>query len=197
MLLAFVGLAFGASRFEILPGDLAITRAIQTLDHPSFDFGMRALDILGRFPIATITTAVISILLAYRGLRSEALAAVGAGLSSLTNILFKVLVSSPRPTPDLVVVRKAIGEYGFPSGHVMYFTVFYGFLLYLVWKTMKPSAWQTFLMILLGAIISLGGVSRIYLGVHWPTDVFGAYLIGGLFLGGFIWLHQKVKQRLH
>ncbi len=101
------------------------------------------------------------------------LALTGAGATSL----FKFLVDRPRPGGDLLA-----GGTSFPSGHVVYSVVFFGFLAYLAPRLIKrPRAARTVQVILI-LLFLLSGVSRVYLERHWPSDVLGGLLLGGLLL---------------
>ena len=70
----------------------------------------------------------------------------------------------------------------FPSGHVVFFVQFFGFLLYLVARQKSPGWQRSATMFLVAWPITLVGVSRVYLGAHWPSDVLAGYLVGGIAL---------------
>jgi undecaprenyl-diphosphatase len=97
----------------------------------------------------------------------------------------------------LVNVITQVTGYSFPSGHVMFYTSFFGFLFYLSYTLLKPSWKRSLLLLLFGGLIILVGPSRIYLGNHWASDVFAAYLVGSLILLGVIALynHWSLKSR--
>jgi len=130
------------------------------------------------------------------GLHWESLvAAIAALFSPMVNLLVKQLVARSRPTVDLVHVFRILDSYSFPSGHVMFYVGFFGYLWFLVYTLLKHSIRRIFLLSLLGSLVALIGVSRIYLGQHWASDVLGAYLLGGLILAGVIQLYQRGKTR--
>ena len=82
----------------------------------------------------------------------------------------------------VVRVFKQLQSSGFPSGHVLTTTAFCGFLAFLAFTLLKPSAGRTGLIVVLALLIALMGPSRIFLGQHWFSDVMGAYLFGSLWL---------------
>jgi undecaprenyl-diphosphatase len=99
-----------------------------------------------------------------------------------------------RPRPDLHRLVDAYG-YSFPSGHSMSAFALYGILTFLLWRHI-PAAWGRVLIIAAGvAITFLIGGSRIYLGVHYPTDVFGGYAAGGFWLAASIYVYQKLAEQ--
>ena len=100
---------------------------------------------------------------------------VNLGLSALTNFIVKNIVQRPRP-----IDHRLISETGFslPSGHSMVSMAFYGYLIYLTYKYIKNKKLKISLTIFLSLLIFLVGLSRIYLGVHYTTDVLAGYLLG-------------------
>jgi undecaprenyl-diphosphatase len=72
---------------------------------------------------------------------------------------------------------------------------FFGFIVFLVFSLLKPSLKRTFLLVFLGLLIALIGVSRIYSGEHWASDVLGAYLLASLTLVAIIELYRWGKPR--
>jgi undecaprenyl-diphosphatase len=69
----------------------------------------------------------------------------------------------------------------------------YGFLFYLVFTLMRPSPLRSALLMPLGALIGLVGLSRVYLGAHWASDVFGGYCLGFFWLALTIYLYRRFK----
>jgi undecaprenyl-diphosphatase len=104
-------------------------------------------------------------------------------------------VDRPRPRADLVNVISQLQDYSFPSGHVLFFTTFGGFLLFLAYTTLRSSWWRSLLRVVLGAMVALIGVSRIYEGEHWTSDVIAAYLLGSVWLSLTIVMYRRGKPR--
>jgi undecaprenyl-diphosphatase len=119
-----------------------------------------------------------------------------AGLSSLLDYPIKVVVNRPRPTPDLVKVFVVEHGSGFPSGHTLFAGVFLGFLAYLAYTHLRNRSLRTLSFVGIIVLIFLIGASRVYLGVHWPSDVLGGYLAGVFLLALIIWLRHTWKTRL-
>lgn len=194
--IVFLFLAFLARTTPFFPIDLQITRAIQSIDSPIFDGLMRLISWPGFSPNSLIITLLIALVLYLYGLHWEAVTALLASLlSGLTNQLVKILIQRPRPSGDSVDVFAVLDSYSFPSGHVMFYTILFGFLWYLAYTLVKTSLLRGLLLVLLGSLILGVGASRIYLGQHWASDVLGAYLLGGLILAAIILLYQWGKTR--
>ena len=91
------------------------------------------------------------------------------------NNLLKFLFKRERPI-DLMLINET--GYSFPSGHTMAACVFYGFIIYLINKSNYSRNIKLTINISLSILIILIGLSRIYLGVHYASDVIGSYLVG-------------------
>lgn len=109
------------------------------------------------------------------------------------NHVFKVAIARPRPTGDHLV---EVSGYSFPSGHAMISIGFYGFVAFLLYKELKEKTSKAiFIPWLFGILIFCIGLSRIYLGVHYPSDVIAGFLIGGLWLTFCIILSHLTRIR--
>ena len=83
----------------------------------------------------------------------------------------------------------------FPSGHVLTYVGFYGFLAYLVAIGAEPAPLRAFGVTLLGTLVALVGPSRIQQGHHWPSDVLASYLLGTAYLLALIEVHARLSTR--
>ena len=106
-------------------------------------------------------------------------AAVNLLLAWLLNERLKGVFQRPRPADPWLVQETG---FSFPSGHSMVSMAFYGFLIYLVWRCVTDKKLKYTLTAVLGALILMIGLSRIYLGVHYVTDVIGGFLIALCYL---------------
>lgn len=110
------------------------------------------------------------------------LALVVVGSQFLNNVL-KLEFERPRPTPIPTLVPPQ--SWSFPSGHAMNSLAFYGFLAYLGWRLLR-GRWRWVCLAGAAALVILIGWSRMYLGVHYLTDVLAGYA------AGFIWLDSVI-----
>ena len=90
------------------------------------------------------------------------------------NVVLKDILQRPRPTEYRIINESG---YSFPSGHSMISMAFYGFIIYLTYKYVKNKYIKWGLITLLSILIITIGISRIYLGVHYTSDVLAGFLI--------------------
>lgn len=100
-------------------------------------------------------------------------------LSFLANLALKETFDRARPSIEHMVIVETLS---YPSGHAMSAMAYYGFLIYLIFHIKMNHLLRGFLTILFASLIFLIGLSRIYLGVHFPSDVLGG------FIAGLIWI---------
>ena len=193
---AFGVLTFMVKMTPLFTWDIEITQWLQSINSPVFAALMSLISWPGFSPQSSIISVLIVVTIYLFGLQWEAVTAfVAAALPPLVNVLVKGIIRRPRPNVDLVHVLNVLNSYSFPSGHVMYYVGFFGFLWFLIYTLLKRSVLRTLLLIFFGALIVLIGISRIYLGQHWASDVLGAYLLGGLTLAAILQFYRWGKKR--
>jgi undecaprenyl-diphosphatase len=179
-----------------LPIDLRVTRFLQTSDVPLFKAVMVAVSWPGYVPQTFGVVAILGVVLFVFGLRWEALMSAAAAIGVvLINLALKTAIHRDRPAPDLVDVFSDVRGYSFPSGHVMFYVGYFGFLWFLVYTLFKDTPRRTVALVALGLLLVLVGPSRIYLGAHWASDVIGAYLLGILVLFAIVHVYHWGKTR--
>lgn len=175
--------------------DLEATRAIQKFNPQWFDFLMSAITKIGNPEVGILLVAVVTGFLFWKKRKKEAImlliSTIGTTVIAST---LKQLIQRPRPDPSLIhQVSSFLNRDSFPSGHVLFYIGFFGFLLFLAYSLPPERRWRTGLISLLFLLIILIGPSRMYLGAHWFSDVMGAYLIGLVWLVVIISLYNKWK----
>lgn len=138
-------------------------------------------------PIVVIITFIILIIFIKNNKIKISLAINLIGITLINNLL-KVIIARPRPNISRLVSETG---YSFPSGHSVTSMVFYGYLIYLVYKYINNKKIKIILMIFLGLLIPIIGFSRVYLGVHYTSDVIGGFLLGVVYLILFIDISNK------
>lgn len=175
------------------PGDLYLTLRLQSFDNHFLLSVMQWVSFIFGGWCSVLVVVIIGILVWWRIGRLEAILFQVAGLLTLVTITLKLAIKRPRPSADLVQVLSRAQDNGFPSGHAFFAVVILGLLAYFIFINVKNHTLRTIVLIGLIALILLIGTSRVYLGVHWPSDVIGGYLIGGALLTALIWFHQAWK----
>lgn len=100
-------------------------------------------------------------------------------ISTFLNLFLKNIIQRPRPDEFRLIFETG---YSFPSGHSMISMAFYGFLIYLSIKYLKNKKLKIILITLLSVLIIFIGISRIYLGVHYTSDVLAGFMISVCYL---------------
>ena len=131
------------------------------------------------YPFWTIIIAVLIILAYYRQWLEIAGLIVCLVGEAVLNFFLKNLFARTRP--DLFQVVAEAG-YSFPSGHAMVSLCLYGMLTFLIARHVQSWRWRLVVIGLAMALVVAIGVSRVYLGVHYPTDVVAGYFAGGMWL---------------
>jgi len=170
--------------------DQNVIAAVQGWEAPGLTGLMEGFSWIG----STVGTMLISVLaflfLAFvLGHRKELIFFVAVvGGSALLNQALKYAFHRERPNIHRLVEETG---YSFPSGHSMAAFALYGALAYLLWKNVRGAAGRVALISVCFAMILAIGLSRIYLGVHYPSDVVAGYLASGVWLGLMIEFFRK------
>ena len=198
-ILAAIGLSIGAALVETLPGDKAITTSFQNADATWFETTMRTVTRFGGTVPMLGILALGAIILSRRSHLQYALGLPGLAIGLALVPFMKEFVDRPRPTVDLVSVLSNVGGQSFPSGHAFMSITVLGALFYLAGYICGPSKLAVYVLrtVLVLGILAIGA-SRVYLGVHWTSDIVGGYLIGGLLLFAAIHLFNTyMKPQTH
>ncbi|MGH2615742.1 MAG: phosphatase PAP2 family protein, partial [Thermomicrobiales bacterium] len=188
--LLLTGVAAGAGT---VPGDIALARAIQQPASPEIDAVARIASLIGDdFPAMVILALIGVALLISRGRRDLALfLAVATGLRAIGPGL-KVLIGSPRPTLEAVAIVAQADGLGFPSGHALGAALFYGAIAVIAPQVVSNRVLARGIQAAAAIMMVLIALSRVRLGVHWPSDVAGGLLFGL----GFVCLLQSALMGL-
>jgi undecaprenyl-diphosphatase len=195
-LAAFAVLAVLARLYAYFDWDRSVELGLQGLRLPGLAGLMSFVSLFGNGLIPWAMTIVTVLLFLLAGRRSEAAGlSLSAGGGELMNFLFKLLIARPRPTAELVRVSVDLQTESFPSGHVTFYMCYFGFLFFVAYALLpRGSRARPFALLLTALPVALVGMSRVYLGAHWPSDVLGAYLFGGLWLALSLDLYRRWKR---
>ena len=194
-LLSFSVLALFAHYTAHFDWDLRVSLWVQTWDAPGVLSFMRGVSFVGNSWHPYVLGSLTAIAFFAFRFRSEALAlALSTAGSAILNELVKALIARPRPATDFVKVFSDLESRSFPSGHVTFFVCYFGFLFFVAYALLpRGSIARRFALVLLALPVLLIGLSRVYLGVHWPSDTVGGYLFSGLWLGFSLEMYRRWK----
>ena len=185
-------LTFGEVADEVAEGEtrvldenvLALVRAPES---PALDVAARLFSLLGSEVVALLLVALLGVwLVRRRWAQAAALLAVTGGAQLLNNVL-KDHFQRPRPAPVLGLIPAQ--HWSFPSGHAMVAAAFYLFLAYTSWRVLRGRT-RYLAVVGLVLLVALIGWSRLYLGVHYLTDVIAGYCAGAAWAGSVMLAHH-------
>lgn len=174
--------------------DQSVISIIQGLESKTLTPIMRVFTFIGSYKgILVILLMMIFILFFVLKSRTDALlvAVVIAGTQVINQVL-KLYFQRARPNFHRLI---EIGGYSFPSGHAMSALAVYGILTYVFWRHTSDRTGRIMLIIISMIFILMIGISRIYLGVHYPSDIIGGYLASGVLLILAIGIFRRYKSK--
>ena len=181
-------MAVMASQEPSFGWDRAVASWLLGFSAPAYDAFMEAVSVPGKRTGVWVTMLAGAALAAWRlGWRAGLLVMVGLGVMG-ANEVFKDIVDRPRPLEPM----DGGGE-SFPSGHTMHAVLTSGLLWLLVMPKLSNLTHRRVLLAALLAWPVLVGVSRVHLERHWPSDVLGAYIFGGVLLIVMAWAWPRVQ----
>jgi len=192
-LLVFMHIAHELREQELTAIDTSILTMMRQHQSPSLTTTAIVLSdmLYWNVAILLLTPFVIYLWVVRRWLTAVILVAVPL-LSNLLVVVLKDLFQRHRPLTALI---PEVGK-SFPSGHATISPVLYGLLGYIVWRYLVKSAWSRLLVVSFTVCLVLGtGLARIYLNVHYPSDVLAGWAVGSCILFGTIVLLERLAQR--
>lgn len=177
-LVGFLALTEDVFNKEIMQGDIIGYKMISTF--LISDFVTPIAKFITNFGGAVfLSIATIALLLLIKNKKIGLSIFSNIVIITILNQLLKRILRRPRPTEFRIVEETG---YSFPSGHSMVSMAFYGYLIYLIYKYVENKYAKWCLICLLSCLIISIGTSRIYLGVHYTSDVLGGFLISVSYL---------------
>lgn len=197
--LAFVALTQSVGMGLLRVMDQEVAGAFGRLWEPSGEPLFMGVALLGGIEVTSLVAALLFIYLRRSGFARESWALLSFPLALLVEAVYKRLLTHPGPPhahPDgpsltLLLERGGALPNSYPSGHLVRTVVVYGLLAFVVHRLAAPGWPRRLAVPAAAAVVLLVAFDRLYLGVHWESDVLGGLLLGGLTLAGAIaWLEQ-------
>ena len=186
-LIGFCALAEDVFNKEIMKGDIIGYKIISTF--LISDFATPIAKFITNFGGAIfLVIATITLFIVIKNKKIGISILSNLAIVTVLNQLIKRILQRPRPTEYRIIEETG---YSFPSGHSMVSMAFYGYFIYLIYKYVKNKYVKWISISLLSLLICAIGISRIYLGVHYTSDVLGGFLISISYLIIYISVANK------
>lgn len=177
--ICFSLLRFFITYHPISSFDIAVSKFVQQYQSQFLDKLMLGISLLGELPYSLLMVVIIAFIFFWCKYKREAYFTFSILLSGLLILALKSIFNRPRPTANYVRLVEHNRFESFPSGHVLSYFLFFGFMLVLM-KELKtiPANIRKFITFISIFYIVTIPYSRIYLGAHWFTDVLGGMIMG-------------------
>lgn len=173
----FLGIADEIREGDSLFFDTSLLYAIHTLSNPILDtFFLAATDAGGVVGVSVISAVSIGLFYRYGHRRQAALYAFAVGGAAIINLLLKTVFQRMRP--DLWAQLVTEKSFSFPSGHAMASSAVAFSMMVIFW----PTRWRWYAVTIAGFYMLAVSLSRLYLGVHYPSDVLGGWLVSAAWI---------------
>lgn len=176
--------------------DIRISQTLQNQNPAVLTPLMKFVSFFGDIRVAVLNVIFAATFFIFLSRPKEALFAFMTLPASGLAFIFKIIVNRPRPDAHLIEVYQRLPDPAFPSGHAVYYVVFFGFI-FVAMFTVKELP----LLIRLAAgtlsmfLIFSVSFSRVYLGVHWATDVIGGYFLGFATLSALLYFYFREPRK--
>lgn len=168
--------------------DTSANLFMKNIENPFFTIISKSIHVFFEPLVLIVISLLISAYLFYKKKKKEGIVfAASIAVMAVVLYLIKEIVDRVRPISSLIVETGS----SFPSGHTLAAVVFFGLITYFL--TRKKSSMNKVFYSVGILLILLTGFSRLYLSVHWFTDVLASFLLGGIILLAAIVILEKLK----
>ncbi|NKE08050.1 phosphatase PAP2 family protein [Mesobacillus selenatarsenatis] len=194
-LLCFILMSYLVQADHLVIFDKTVIDIVQGFEAGLLTAAMKFFTYIGSTRLIIILTIPIFLFLFFvLRLRGEILIFLAVVyITPILNRLLKLYFLRARPDFHRLI---EIGGYSFPSGHAMNAFSFHSILAFLLWRHVPTRPGRIVVILFSSLMIFAIGISRIYLGVHYPSDIIGGYLASGLWVAAVIWFFQRYIERL-
>ncbi|WP_293311708.1 phosphatase PAP2 family protein [Pedobacter sp. UBA5917] len=196
LIVAFAGLSYFIAQHPILAFDIRTSLFIQQYHADWLDKVMLAISFFGELPYSLLSVVIVAAIFYWQKYKREGIFISTVLLSGLIILGIKNIINRPRPTAFYVRLVEVNRFQSYPSGHVLSYTLFFGFLIILMYHLKSiPKTTRNIITYLSAFLVVTIAPSRIYLGAHWFTDTVGGFLLGliCLFPLCYFYFRKKVK----
>lgn len=169
--------------------DNSMISLVQGTERPWLTSLMKCFTFIGSTPVVIIIS-ILCLFLFFKFLHHRMeliLFLVLIAGTAILNQLLKIIFHRERPSLHRLIQESG---YSFPSGHSMEAFALYAAIAFLLWRHVPTKRGRTAVILISMIMILMIGISRIYLGVHFPSDVVGAYLASGFWFTFSVWIFQ-------
>jgi len=192
LILAFTILSIFIAEHPILPFDVRASLFVQQYQADWLDKVMLAISFFGELPWSLLSVVVVAAIFYWQKHRREGLYITAILVSGLVILGIKNMINRPRPTAFYVRLVEVNRFQSYPSGHVLSYVLFFGFLIILMnHLTSIPKTTRNVITYLSAFLMIFIAPSRIYLGAHWLTDTVGGFLLGLICLFPLCYFYLK------
>jgi undecaprenyl-diphosphatase len=200
---AYIGLTIAITAGVFTGLDQQVAQAMHSIWKPSLHPVFQAIAELGSIELTSILMLGLFIFLWRSGFGSDALVVLALFAAEGFELFYKHNLHQPGPPPSIAqadgpslseLVGGTLGGNSFPSGHMMRTVIVYGLIAFVVRRLSPSPLVHTLALPVAIAIVVLMAFDRLYLDVHWESDVIGGLVLGAIgLLAGTVWLDRPVK----
>jgi undecaprenyl-diphosphatase len=193
-LIVFLWLALSVARGAAIWFDPGIRAFVHQNATPGFTTAMRFMSDLGEpRALSTVGIGALIAMLALRWRREAIVFLIALSGASTLDWALKVAFHRTRPAPFFGTPEPH--SFSFPSGHALFSICVFGTLAIIATERVGSRARRAAIWVLVAALIGAIGLSRIYLGVHYPSDVLGGYAAALFWIGAVMHLNRRLQPR--
>ena len=179
LIFSFLLLSYLVSNGQTTHFDNTVATSIQNISFPTLTSIMIFVSSFGDGLFALIVFLVFVLGFIFEGYKKEAYFSLLVWLGPALSFAAKNLITRPRPELNLTPGYSLPTDYSFPSSHATFYAVFFGLMIFYALVAQNLKKYERAALLVVGIpLVLLIGFSRVYVGVHWPTDVIAGYLLG-------------------
>ena len=182
-LLLFAWLADEVFEGDVAAFDARVRDAVHAFSSPALTAVMRTFSLIGYQGLIAAFIAAVVVFLLLRWRRAALWLVFSVAGALVLDLALKSAYHRPRPTPFFGDLRH---DWSFPSGHALFSFCFYGVLAGVLAARLRSPGLKVLVWALAAALIAAIGLSRIYLGVHYPSDVLAGYLAAAVWVSSLV-----------